>query len=281
MRSNGLTAPAYTPVADLDPVLATALLGELKSQGVAAYTKPVESTTTSGFDRPEFRDRVRDRLYVDAEASARVRELLADRDPELLDGNEDLTWAQLVAGFDQPLATDAPPWPLAEGYPEPGTGLDDAPARPPRFRDPASEGKPPFADRRQKTSGSGRSMPGDELEPPRVDPRPVEDVPHSGGFDDADFLASTSQSAQPDDSDRFVPDPPPPLPRLAPHRQVAWLGVLGGPVLLLFAALFQISPPDWLAFLSVLAFIGGFITLVATMSSRDDGDWGSGNGAVV
>jgi hypothetical protein len=62
---------------------------------------------------------------------------------------------------------------------------------------------------------------------------------------------------------------------------VAWLGVLGGPVLLLFAALFQITPPDWLAFLSVLAFIGGFITLVATMSGRDDGDWGSGNGAVV
>lgn len=282
MRSNGLTAPAYTPVADLEPVLATALLAELKAQGVAAYTKPVESTTTSGFDRPEFRDRVRDRLYVDAEASARVRELLADRDPELLDGNEDLTWAQLVAGFDQPLVTDVPPWPLAEGYPDPGTGRDDAPARPPRFRDPASEGKPPFADRRQKTSGLGRGTPGDELVPPTVDPASADHVgPHSGGFDDADFLASTSQSAQADDIDRFVPDPPPPLPRLAPHRQAAWLGVLGGPVLLLLAALFQIVPPDWVAFLSVLAFIGGFVTLVATMSSRDDGDGGSGNGAVV
>ena len=284
MRSNGLTAPAYTPVADLDPVLATALLGELKAQGVAAYTKPVESTTTSGFDRPEFRDRVRDRLYVDAEASARVRELLADRDPELLDGNEDLTWAQLVAGFDQPLVTDVPPWPLAEGYPDPDTGLDDAPARPPRFRDPASEGKPPFAERRHKTSGWDRGTPGDDLATPtpRVDPGSDDDVrPHSGGFDDADFLASTSQRAQADDIDRFVPEPPPPLPRLAPHRQVAWLGVLGGPVLLLFAALFQITPPDWLAFFSVLAFIGGFITLVATMSGRDDGDWGSGNGAVV
>ena len=106
MRSNGLTARSYTPVADLDPVLATALLDDLKHQGVAAYTKPVESTTTSGFDRPEFRVRVRDRLYVDAVAFTRVRDLLAERDPDLLDDNEDLTWAQLVAGFDQPLSTD-------------------------------------------------------------------------------------------------------------------------------------------------------------------------------
>ena len=43
MRSNGLTAATYTPVADLDPAVAETLLDDLKSQGVAAYAKPVEA----------------------------------------------------------------------------------------------------------------------------------------------------------------------------------------------------------------------------------------------
>ena len=82
MRSNGLTASAYTPVADLDPRVAEALLAELKEQGVAAYTKPVESTSMSGFDRPEFAPRAQDRLYVDAAESERVKALISSDNPD-------------------------------------------------------------------------------------------------------------------------------------------------------------------------------------------------------
>lgn len=277
MRSNGLTAPAYTPVADLDPVLATALLADLRQQGVAAYTKPVEASSTSGFDRPEFRIAVRDRLYVDAAASAHVRDLLSERDPHLLDDNDDLTWAQLVAGFDQPLADGVPPWPVEEDL-APADGSDSPSPSP---SDPAGTDILPFTDRRNRAGGWGsRDASGDPAagvsDRERADPA----EPHREPFDDADFLASTSKTAARDD-DSFVPDPPPPLPRPAPHRQVAWLGVVAGPLLLLLVALFGISLPDWVSFLGVLGFIGGFIALVATMTDRDDGEWGSDDGAVV
>jgi hypothetical protein len=278
VRSNGLTAHSYTPVADLDPVLATGLLSDLKQQGIAAYTKPVESTTTSGFDRPEFRVNVRDRLYVDSRASTRVRGLLSERDPHLLDVNDDLTWAQLVAGFDLPIADGAPPWPAQEDF-----GPVDGPAN---GSPPASTGATdadsvlPFTDLRNRASGVGsRDDLGDSSA--ALSDRTADDAtPHREPFDDADFLASTSKTAAHGD-EPFVPEPPPPLPRPAPHRQVAWLGLISGPLLLILVALFGIRPPDWVAFLGVLGFIGGFIALVATMSDHDDGDWGSDDGAVV
>jgi hypothetical protein len=278
VRSNGLTAHSYTPVADLDPVLATGLLADLKQQGIAAYTKPVESTTTSGFDGPEFRVNVRDRLYVDSRASARVRGLLSERDPHLLDLNDDLTWAQLVAGFDLPLADGERPWPAQEDFGPADDGAAPAqPSAPPGATD--ADSVLPFTDLRNRAGGLGSR---DERDPSAaLSDRTPDDaaLPHREPFDDADFLASTSKTTA--DDEPFVPDPPPPLPRPAPHRQVAWLGLVSGPILLILVALFGIRPPDWVAFLGVLGFIGGFIALVATMSDRDDGEWGPDDGAVV
>ncbi len=281
MRSNGLTAPAYTPVADLDPVLATALLDDLKGQGVAAYTKPVESTTVSGFDRPEFRDRVKDRLYVDASAYARVRDLLSERDPHLLDDNDDLTWAQLVAGFDLPLKTGSRPWPEIENL---APGDDTGPGAATSSGGGQDDVVMPFTDRTAGAGGLTRSRPVDDPRTQAPDPSDDQGAPHSDPFDDIDFLASTSTTAarpDDDDEDRFVPDPPPPLPTIAPHRLAAWIGVVAGPLLLLVVAVFGFSPPGWLSFLGVIGFIGGFITLVATMGDDTDGDWGPDNGAVV
>ena len=114
MRSNGLTAATYTPIADLNPQLADALLADLKQRGVAAYTKPVESSTAAGFDRPEYRHGVKDRLYVDTAASDEVRAVLAAHDPDLVDTNDDLAWEQIVAGFDRASGADVHPWPENE-----------------------------------------------------------------------------------------------------------------------------------------------------------------------
>jgi hypothetical protein len=264
-------------VADLDPVLATALLSDLRDQGVAAYTKPVESSSATGFDRPEFRSNVRDRLYVDAAASALVRDLLSERDPHLLDVNDDLTWAQLVAGFDQPVAEGVAPWPIQEDF---GPADSAESASSPGASGPAGTDILPFTDRRNRAGGLGpRDETGDQsaARSDRQHDDPAQ--PHRESFDDADFLASTSKTAARDE-DSFVPEPPPPLPRLAPHRQVAWLGVVAGPLLLLLVTLFGISLPNWVSFLGVLGFIGGFIALVATMTDRDD-EWGSDDGAVV
>ncbi len=49
--------------------------------------------------------------------------------------------------------------------------------------------------------------------------------------------------------------------------------------MLLLAVLLNITLPSWVSVLAVGGFIGGFLTLVATMDNGDDDD--SGNGAVV
>lgn len=252
MRSNGLTAASYTPVADVEPHLADALLEDLRAEGVAAYAKPVESSSAGGFDRPEFRVGVKDRLWVDAAASDRARALIAGREPDAVDDSDDLRWAQIVAGFDRPLGVDLPPWPADEDLAgDDGPLLDE--------RDRAAE-----ADRDEGPP----SLPwGTRLRP--------------GRSDDDEFLESTSHRLDDrDDDDRFVPDPPPPLPKLPPHKLLAWAGLLGGPVLLLCAAVFSLLLPTWVTGLAIIGFVGGFVTLVATMGDRDD-DGGPSGGAVV
>ena len=254
MRSNGLTAATYTPIADLNPQLADTLLADLKERGVAAYTKPVESSTAAGFDRPEYRHGVKDRLYVDTAASEEVRAVLAAHNPDLVDTNDDLAWEQIVAGFDRSSGLDVHPWPENENV-APDEDLTDERdlARPAD----ASDSKP------RLRWGSGRD----------------------GETDDDEFLATTSRGRADDDdvepADRFVPPEPPPLPRLQPFQIAAWVGVLGGPALLVLSALFSYTLPTLLMAAAIIGFIGGFITLVATMGNGGDDDWNPDNGAVV
>lgn len=257
MRSNGLTAPNYSPVADLDPPVADALLDDLKRRGIAAYTKPVESSTVAGFDRPEYRVGVKDRMYVDATAADAVRELLKDHDPDLVDMNDDLAWEQIVAGFDQPTGTVVVPWPDEEDL------------------------------------SSGEDLVDERDQPSAKDAGPIGTGPQAPwgtrygsaeGSDDDDFLQSTTQSRREEDddpADRFVPPTPPPLPKLEPYQQIAWIGVIGGPALLLLATLFSLTLPRWALGLAVLGFVGGFVALVAMMGNGSDDDWDPGNGAVV
>ncbi|MFE1906280.1 hypothetical protein ACFW96_21815 [Streptomyces gardneri] len=82
----------------------------------------------------------------------------------------------------------------------------------------------------------------------------------------------------------FVPPEPPPLPEADATTKFAWLGVIGGPVLMLVAVLFQWDMTWWLTTLCVGGFLGGFATLVARMKHDDDDDDGFGDpgrGAVV
>lgn len=85
-----------------------------------------------------------------------------------------------------------------------------------------------------------------------------------------------------DEDDHFVPPPPPPLPALDPRRRLAWGGLLGTPLLAVLLAGAGIQPPTWLAVLLLVAFVGGFGYLVATMGSgRPGGGWPPDDGAVV
>jgi hypothetical protein len=88
-----------------------------------------------------------------------------------------------------------------------------------------------------------------------------------------------SPAADDEDEDTYVPPPPEPLPQLDPVTKGAWAGLLGGPGYLLAATLVGWKVSDWAALLAIVAFIGGFATLVLRMGDkpRDDDD----DGAVI
>ncbi|KDN75142.1 membrane protein [Streptomyces olindensis] len=83
-----------------------------------------------------------------------------------------------------------------------------------------------------------------------------------------------------DDEGHFVPPEPPPLPSADPTAKFAWLGVLGGPVLLLLAVVLGWDMTWWLATLAIGGFLGGFATLVMRMRTDEEDD-DPGRGAVV
>ncbi len=83
-----------------------------------------------------------------------------------------------------------------------------------------------------------------------------------------------------DDEGHFVPPEPPPLPTLEPRRKLAWIGLFGSPLLMLVGVVLGWTYPTWLSFALVVAFVGGFSYLVATMP-RDRGGWSGDDGAVV
>ncbi|HSV38424.1 MAG TPA: hypothetical protein VLI04_06655 [Nocardioidaceae bacterium] len=78
----------------------------------------------------------------------------------------------------------------------------------------------------------------------------------------------------------FIPPEPPPLELPRGPRLAAWSGIFGAPVISLILVLFQVSPPEWMSFLLVVAFVGGFVYLIATMS-RDNDRWSGDDGAVL
>lgn len=84
------------------------------------------------------------------------------------------------------------------------------------------------------------------------------------------------------DEGHFVPPEPPPLPAADTTAKFAWLGVLGGPVLLLLAVLLGWEMTWWLATVGIGGFLGGFATLVMRMRTDDEDDEDEpGRGAVV
>ncbi|WP_228977980.1 hypothetical protein [Streptomyces sp. DH12] len=102
------------------------------------------------------------------------------------------------------------------------------------------------------------------------------DAPAGGGG-----AADAAQAAD-DDEGHFVPPEPPPLPEADSAAKFGWLGVLGGPVLMLLAVLLQWDMTWWLTTLCVGGFLGGFAALVSRMRDEDeDGDDDPGRGAVV
>jgi len=82
-----------------------------------------------------------------------------------------------------------------------------------------------------------------------------------------------------DDEEHFVPPPPPPVPRPAPGRLLAWAGLLGTPAVALLLVVLHAAVPRWATLGLVLAFVGGFGYLVATMTTEPPDHWSGDDGA--
>jgi hypothetical protein len=87
---------------------------------------------------------------------------------------------------------------------------------------------------------------------------------------------ATEPPASVEQEEHFVPPPPPPLPKPAPARLLAWIGLFGVPMFVLVALVTGLALPSWLDLLLMVWFVGGFVFLVASMrpgpgEDHDDG----------
>lgn len=92
--------------------------------------------------------------------------------------------------------------------------------------------------------------------------------------------AGATEAAEPavDDGD-FIPPEPPPIPRGDTVSRFAWLGAVGGPILMVLTALLDLPSP--VAALGLAGFVAGFGVLVARMPDRARTDDGWDDGAVL
>ncbi|MEU0024125.1 hypothetical protein [Streptomyces sp. NPDC006335] len=173
--------------------------------------------------------------------------------------DEEAAWAAIVAGYGEEPA-DPPgtkPFKSVEDLALLETETNDEPAA------EKTEPKPKLDEKPAKPLGGSVSF------APGVGPR------------DYNAPEPSEEDFEDDDEGHFVPPEPPPLPAADPTAKFAWLGVLGGPVLLLLAVLLGWEMTWWLATVGIGGFLGGFVTLVARMRTDDEDDGDPGRGAVV
>ncbi len=105
------------------------------------------------------------------------------------------------------------------------------------------------------------------------------DLTDLGDLDGTGVGTGDGHDRDDDRHDRFVPPDAPPITSTDLVSRLAWLGVLGGPLLLLVAALVSHTLPTLVVLAALGGFIGGFVTLVARLprDRHDDGD----DGAIV
>jgi hypothetical protein len=203
-----------------------------------------------------------------AKGRLQVAEHHADREGgEEHDGDEDVpfdeeaAWAAIVAGY-------------GEEPPDPPGAKPFKPFKP--IKDLAL----PEAEPNDTQDGTTK----DSAAPPLALGSSVSFAPGVGGGP-RDYTPPSDEDLGEDDSEdgegRFVPPEPPPLPAADTATQFAWLGVLGGPVLLLLAVVLGWDMTWWLTTVGIGGFLGGFATLVTRMRTDEEDDDDPGRGAVV
>jgi hypothetical protein len=113
-------------------------------------------------------------------------------------------------------------------------------------------------------------------EPQAPEPPPYSSAPFGGRFGDLRALGNEDEDEPFVAEEGFEPPEPPPLPRVAPDRLAAWLGIFGSPAVLLAALVFSIPMPAFVAYLLIAGFVGGFVYLVVKMPRGPRDPWDDG-----
>jgi hypothetical protein len=114
------------------------------------------------------------------------------------------------------------------------------------------------------------------VKPSELDEYAAESAERAEAADDAE-----ESPEEEDEEGHFVPEAPPPLPRVDVATKLAWFALFGGPAYLLIAAVADWSLQGWALFAAVAAFIGGFVALVVRMGDGPPNDSGWDDGAVI
>jgi hypothetical protein len=199
--------------------------------------------------------------------------------------DEDAAWQSIIEGYGEepPDPPGARPFRSVEDLPLPEPGTDTGPGP---GSGGASDGGDDDAD-----DGDGSPAPGAAPEPEAATgdgPSAIKPLgssiafaPGVGGPRDYRAPEPAEDDFDEDDEGHFVPPEPPPLPAADTTAKFAWLGVLGGPALLLLAVLLSWDMTWWLTTLGIGGFLGGFATLVTRMKGDDEDLDDPGRGAVV
>ncbi|MGW2780969.1 hypothetical protein ACWC3X_06910 [Streptomyces populi] len=212
--------------------------------------------------------------------------------------DEEAAWKSIVEGYGEepPDPPGSRPFRSVEDLALPEPGTDTGPGT--GGGSAGDDGGPPWsggpsrpkAGGEAETSGEGEDGPaGSEPEassgdlPSAVRPlgSSIRFAPGVGGPRDYRAPEPSEDDFDEDDEGHFVPPEPPPLPAADTTAKFAWLGVLGGPALLLLAVLLGWDMTWWLTTLGIGGFLGGFATLVTRMKDDDEDDDDPGRGAVV
>ncbi|MEI2276222.1 hypothetical protein [Paenarthrobacter ilicis] len=148
--------------------------------------------------------------------------------------DDDAVWLDLVARLESTQTT-------TEG---PGPG-GSAPAKSFRDFDPLGLSTPAVEESPDPSMGPGRSL-------------------TPAGSADGERPLGPRDYEAPEDDESFVPEEPPSLAGTEPMIMLAWVGAVGGPIALLFTAMFWRSAP----LLAVLGIVAAFVVAVVYLIMR-------------
>ena len=80
-----------------------------------------------------------------------------------------------------------------------------------------------------------------------------------------------------DPDETYIPPDPPPLPSMDLVTRLAWVGTLGGPLLLFVGVLLPELVGPGIVAVGIVAFVAGFLTLVLRDPHEPEDGWDDGS----